>query len=221
MKRLNQVSLRIVPVCAALITLQCLAHATPSLPKSSHLTLAKSVTLPMSYSLNLSLAGDSSGSSAVPSVTLNLANATQYILAFRWDSPRNVVFGVDYKSAIGNPELHTGWKRLTPNIQPSLKDGSADAGLLYSGISYSVVFQILPGQQNHGLSFQPDFPMSKQGYYRITATITIPVASEFDGPADHLTRLRSFELVLHSEPLVIKHTADGFAPVRTSLGSQH
>ncbi len=203
-------------VFAAALTLACHASAVfalPALQKTGSPTPPVAPSAP--YELKLSLMSDfSSQQSGIPNPQVRLVNATQYELVYRWTPLHTVTFLVEYKAASEDPGREAGWKQLTSIAAPSPTESYAQSD------EHVERKQIHPGQEENLFFLPPSLPLPttslplpKEGYYRITATLTLPRASEFRGTVSPSTLVRSFKLVVSSKPLVIRHTATGFAEV--------
>ena len=200
-----------------LLSLSFLASADPAVLSDRRPRQAKPVTLSEPYRLTLSLSEYRSESPDAPYFTLNIANATRnHSLLFIWRSVQDVVYKVEYKSPTDNPYFSTGWKKLRPIIKavpsPSRDKPAGDDGLTQSG-DYGMRFIIEPGRTSNELAFPPDVPLFKQGFYRVTAVVTVPDAREFDDSLSQDPLLRVFTLIIRSEPFVIRRTVDGFVTV--------
>jgi len=168
------------------------------------------------YELKLSFVGDaSSQQSGIPNLQVYFVNVTRYELVYRWVPRRTVIFQVEYKAASEDPGKEAGWKRLTPVSAPSQPGGFADEHVERE--------QIRSGQEENIFLPSTPLPLLREGYYRITATLTQPGVSEFRGMVSPSTLVRSFDLAVFSKPLVIRRTATGFVevPAAASIASAH
>ena len=198
-------------VFAAALTLACHApavSASPALQKTGSPTPPVAPSAP--YELKLSLISDfSSPQSDIPSLHLSLVNATPYALSYRWIPPRNVTFQIEYKAASDNPGKKAGWKRLMP---VSTSVGPSRSGVVTESDEHVELERMSPGQEEELPNPSVPPALSKEGFYRITATLKAD-AGEFNGTVSRSTLVRSFKLVVSSKPLVIRRTATGFAEV--------
>lgn len=183
-----------------------IADASPASPKTGSLTPPVASSAP--YKLKSSLINNTSGQQKdIPNIRLSLVNATPYVLAYRWMPSRYVTFQVEYKAASEDPVRKAGWKRLTPVSAPSPPE------IFDQSDEHVEQEQIRPSQEEElpNPSIPPAMP--KVGFYRITATLTLPGASEFRGTVSPSTLVRSFALVVSSKPLIVRRTATGFVEV--------
>lgn len=193
------------------------AYANPALSSDRRSLPTKSTTLTEPYQLSLSLSDYQSGSPDVPYIALHIANRTQnHLLLFLWRNLQNAVYQVEYKAPTDNPYSSTDWKELKPSIKavPSLPEikQPGDDGLTQSD-SYAIRYIVKPKETVLGPVLPPNVPLPEQGFYRITALMTVPEAREFDASVRKEPLLRVFTLIMHSKPLLIRRTAAGFAEV--------
>lgn len=202
-------------VFAAALMLACHAPAVfalPALQKTGSPTPPVAPSAP--YELKLSLMSDfSSPQSGIPNPQVCLVNATQYELVYRWTPLHTVTFLVEYKAASEDPGKEAGWKQLTSIAAPSPTESYAQSD------EHVERKQIHPGQEENLFFLPPSLPLPKEGYYRITATLTLPRASEFRGTVSPSTLVRSFKLVVSSKPLVIRRAAAGFVEVSATVSA--
>ena len=188
---------------------------------SGHSDLPKPTSTAKKYNLALTcVANTIEWSPSKPYITLNLTNPSAHTLFFPFApgmDPNFVVFSVEYKAAADNPNLSTGWLRLQPNYEPPYK--FPFPGLVLEEVTDKQSIAI-PSHQTGQLTFPPDFVMSKNGFYRISAVLTVPVASEYQGAVPGSTKFGSFKLVARSKPFIIRRTDDGFIAVDISTNKK-
>lgn len=210
MKAPQSIPIKVTAWLPALFLLGCPCHADPLKPTA----LTREAILANPYSLTLTcVANTLNWSPSRPYITLNLTNPTSHTLFFPFApgmDPNFLVFSVEYQAMADNPNANSGWMRLLPNAEPSPKPPFP--GLVLESVSNQQRVVVLSHQTGQ-LTFPPDFPMSKDGFYRISAVLTVPEASEYQGEVPGSTKLGSFKLVARSKPLVIRRTAAGFAEV--------
>lgn len=215
MKISMQLVLSTITLSVALLVPRCSAYPMEVLFQNHPIALKPSK---MPYRIMLSLNSNPSNPDRdIPPVTVSLVNPTQHTLIFRWTSSRDVVFNVEYKAMADKLNGSSGWKQLIPKTSSASNTHSqTDApsnGVISHGSDYSIVEEILPGQQFDGLTIPLDFSLSKPGFYRITAVMKISHAAEFDGATVPSTLVLSSNLDLHSLPLIIRRDKDGFTQV--------
>ena len=182
------------------------AAAAPASPKIG--SPSNSVASSVPYALKLLFLGDvGSQQRDIPNLQVYFVNATQYELVYRWTPLHTVTFQVEYKAASADPSKEAGWKQLTPVAPPSQPGSFAQSD------EHVEREQLRPGQEENLFFLSTLIPLLNEGYYRITATLTLPSASEFRGTVSRSTLVRSFALAISSKPLVIRRTATGFAEV--------
>ena len=150
-----------------------------------------------------------------PTIMLRLTNMTHDTLVYSWVpglDTNYASFHVEYKTPKDNPDRKIGWIPLKPNTKLEPKSTPSNSDPVVSMISNRQRICVLPGG-NAGQAFLPNFSMTKPGFYRIVAVMTIPHASEFNGEVSAATLVKNFTLVAFSKPLVIRRTATGFAEV--------
>lgn len=187
---------------------------------SGHADLLKPISMTVKpYSLTLScLAGTETWSPGKPYITLSLTNSTSHTLFFSYapgSDPNFVVFSIEYKATTSTQNPDRGWVKLVPNAEPTPKSPSP---LVLKDITNRERIVIPAGQEKH-LSVPPDFPMSKNGFYRISAVLTVPEASEYNGAVIPSAKIRGFRLVVRSKLLVIHRNATGFVEVPAAVGT--
>lgn len=204
MKKTKQTAFKVALALVTAFAVQSAAPAaSPASPKTASLTKSSAP-----YALKLSLVSDASSQQIdIPNLQVDLVNATQYELAYRWTPLHTVTFLVEYKAASEDPGKETGWKRLTPIAAPSQPER------LDQSDEHVERKQIQPGQEENLFFLTTLLPLLNEGYYRITATLTLSTASEFRGTISPSTLVRNFALTVSSKPLVIRRSAAGFAEV--------
>ena len=210
MKTTKQVVCEVVLALVTAFAAQAAATAaSPAIRKT--VTPTKPVAASASYELKSLLNNDTSvWQNDIPNIQLSLVNATQYMLSYLWIPSHNVTFQVEYKAASDDPSKEAGWKRLTPfatSISPS------QSGVVTESDDHVELERMPPGQENELPNPSVPPAMTKEGFYRITATLNLLSAGEFRGMVSRSTLVRSFDLVVSSKPLVIRHTATGFVAV--------
>lgn len=193
------------------------AYANPATRLDRHPLPTKHSALAEPYQLDLSLSDYRAASPDIPYIALNIANKTQNrVLLFIWRDPQDVVYKAEYKAPTDDPNTNSDWEEMKPDIKavPSLPEVKlpGDDGRTQSS-SYSMRYIVKPGQTVLGPALPPNVPLSKQGFYRITAIVTVPEAREFDASVSQEPLLRVFTLTMQSKPLLIRRTATGFAEV--------
>lgn len=222
MRTTTKNTLAIIGFSVALSSFSLAGHAEPVQPRKASL-LDSASTSAKPYGMTLScLAGTETWSPDRPYIILSLTNSTSHTLFFPYApgiAPNFVVFSVAYKAATSTQSPDRSWVKLVPN-----------AGLIHTSPSLLVLEDItnrerivIPAGQEGHLSVPLDFPMSKNGLYRISAVLTVPKASEYNGAVIPSTKIRAFSLVVCSKPLVIRRTATSFveAPAAPRTAPAH
>lgn len=221
MKLHKQILGKAFSVLAVGLLIQMSAHSDTTIAKKTGLASPKPAALVMPYRLILLLPRESYLSPLLPGIRPTLINPTRHLLALPWTGPDQVAFKVEYKASTANPATGIGWKQLMPNVKPHSDPNPQLQDPLPVTIDGSVQAISIDAENRFEIPvIYPDFPMTTNGFYRITAVVTVPQASEFNEPASMTTLVRRFTLAVYSKPFVIRHTATGFAPVDATTTKQ-
>ncbi len=192
----------------ALLSVLPPASAAPAPVKKAAPLAALSLALP-----------DSSNASVTetPAFDVRLTNLSPHTLWLRWVPPYPVVFQVEFKPALDTPSWDTGWTPLTPIPLPP-EPAPDTSGTITVTEEHVERIEFLAGQQRTLLSDSTGFSLSKEGFYRISATLSLGATWKpttrnlyrFDTPAHSAARSYGDPLVFHAAPLIVQRTARGF-----------
>ena len=131
------------------------------------------------------------GKTGFPELTVTLENAGRHPVQFFINS-HNPCLVVEYKAA-GSPFSPTGWQRLKSNAELRRKPGEPG-----DTETFDILITVAPRKEYSRPLRLNGFPVAADGYYRLTAETGIPDAGK---------------LTLHSNSIVVRRTASGFAAV--------
>lgn len=200
-------------------TLLLVVHAAgqPSLQTEGS-TLTAQAKLSFPYRINLSLNRNwNANYTGLPMTTVAFVNATPHTLVFALTSPF-AEFAVEYKTAQAGLTSDTGWKMLRSDAESSPKTN--DAGRIKASQNHVIIGRISPLSQESDQYNLVGFPMSAEGFYRITAITSIPDVRETDGPPDAPVIVRTFTLNLRSNSVIVQRTPKGFVEVSPTMGKK-
>lgn len=223
MKTTHRISPIAILTLALLLCLLLSTNASAPLPKDGASQGVERAAPTEPYDLTLSLDSVNNSSYYAPLIVLKVTNHTQqHTLSFLWAYIRDATFEVEYRSSPKDSKTASDWKPLKPNTVSSPNGNQATPSDVLRDtydVTYSHHYFILPGREGD-ITLTPDFPMSKQGFYRVRAIMKVRDAVEVDTSVTPPIPIREFELVLHSQPFVVRRTADGFVPVDVTTGKQ-
>ena len=183
--------------------------------KPPHAILAEPTT---PYKLKLSLEDNwNFNPMGSPRVTVTLASSSHHTLAFFLTSALSNLT-VEYQPAKDNTVNNTSWRMLKSSRE--VPSDTASPHQRPSSLAFNILMKLSPGQEDKTDYDLGEFPMSPEGFYRITAFTKLSNVSEQDGPESSPVLVRSFELNLRSNSIVVRRTATGFAQVPAAAEKQ-